>query len=339
MPADGEAGNPSEVVCRVRRVRTERFQRRAERLRPSHAVVDLDREHPTAGEFMSRILRELKIRFYKQPTIRSYRTILGNFLRWFGNRPHLITREDVRCYLEVLVDGGAGSSWVSVHISAIRTAFDKMCGRSVTLGLQTPRKAKRLPVVLSPQEVTRLLEAAPSLRDKLLLGLMYATGMRVSEVVKVRYRDLDFHRRIINVWQGKGRTDRQVMLPMSFEPVLKGLASAYDADEYLFPGERAGRHLSPRTVRRVMARAVQIADIRKAGHPHSLRHSCATHLFENNTDVRRIPKLLGPAKLETTTIYTKVATKSNEAVQSPLDVLAQARREQRPKRWAECVRS
>ena len=302
-----------------------------DRWQPLHAVVDLDGEQPTASEFMSRILRELKIRFYKQPSIRSYRTILGNFLRWFGNRPHLITREDVRCYLEVLVDGGVGSSWVSVHISAIRTAFDKMCGRSVTLGLQTPRKAKRLPIVLSPQEVIRLLEAAPSLRDKLLLGLMYATGMRVSEVVKLRYRDLDFNRRVINVWQGKGRTDRQVMLPLSFEPVLKGLASAYDADEYLFPGERVGRHLSPRTARRVMARAVQIAGIRKAASPHSLRHSFATHLFENNTDVRRIQKLLGHAKLETTMIYTKVAARSTDAVQSPLDVLAQVQREQRPK--------
>jgi site-specific recombinase XerD len=300
-------------------------------LRLSHAVVDLDGEQPTAGEFIGKILREMKIRFYGVKSIRNYRTVLNGFLRWFGNRPDLITREDVRCYLEVLVDGGASSSWVSVHLSAIRTAFDKMCGRSVTLGLETPRKPKRLPIVLSVQEVIRLLEAAPSLRDKLLLGLMYATGMRVSEVVKVRYRDLDFDRRVITVWQGKGRTDRQVMLPLSFEPTLKGLAGAYDADEYLFPGERAGRHLSPRTVRRVMARAVQIAGIRKAAHPHSLRHSFATHLFENNTDIRRIQKLLGHAKLETTTIYTKVAARSTAAVQSPLDVLAQVRRDKQPK--------
>ena len=206
-----------------------------------------------------------------------------------------------------------------------------MCGRSVTLGLETPRRPKRLPVVLSPQEVVRLLEAAPSLRDKLLLGLMYATGMRVSEVVKVRYRDLDFDRRIITVWQGKGRTDRQVMLPVSFEPVLKGLTTANDPQEYLFPSVRAGRYLSPRTVRRVMARAVQIAGIRKAAHPHCLRHSFATHLFENNTDIRQIQKLLGHAKLETTRIYTHVAAKSTEAVESPLDVLARVQRQKQPK--------
>ena len=100
----------------------------------------------------------------------------------------------------------------------IRAAFDKMCGYTVTLGLQSPRRGKRLPVVLSAEEVTRLLQAAPSLRDKLLLGLMYATGMRVSEVCRLKWRDLDFDRRVVNIWEGKGRTDRQVMLPVSFEP-------------------------------------------------------------------------------------------------------------------------
>ncbi len=231
-----------------------------DRLRLSHAVVDLDGEQPTAGEFIGKILREMKIRFYGVKSIRNYRTVLNGFLRWFGNRPDLITREDVRCYLEVLVDGGAGSSWVGVQLSAISTAFDKMCGRSVTLGLETPRRPKKLPVVLSPQEVVRLLEAAP-----------------------------------------------------------------------LFPSEKARRYLSPRTVRRVMACAVQIAGIRKAAHPHSLRHSFATHLFESNTDIRRIQKLLGHAKLETTTIYTHVAAQSTQAVESPLDLLARVQRQKQPK--------
>ena len=206
-----------------------------------------------------------------------------------------------------------------------------MCGRSVTLGLESPRRPKRLPVVLSPEEVIRLLEATPTLRDKLLLGLMYATGMRVSEVVRLRYRDVDFDRRVINVWQGKGRTDRQVMLPESFETALSGLTKAHEPDEYLFAGRRPGRHLSPRSARRAMARAVQIAGISKAAGPHSLRHSFATHLFENNTDIRRIQKLLGHAKLETTTIYTRVAARSNEAVVSPLDVLKRARQRRGPK--------
>jgi integrase/recombinase XerD len=157
------------------------------------------------------------------------------------------------------------------------------------------------------------------------------TGMRVSEVVRLRYRDVDFDRRIINVWQGKGRTDRQVMLPRSFEAALGGLSQAHGPDQFLFIGRRPGRYLSPRTARRAMARAMQIAGIAKAASPHSLRHSFATHLFENHTDIRRIQKLLGHAKLETTTIYTHVAVRSNEAVISPLDVLAKAKQCLSPK--------
>jgi len=156
-------------------------------------------------------------------------------LRWYGGPPHRVTREDVRWFLLYLVDAGVGSSQVSTHLFAIRIAFDKMCHRQVTLGLTTPRRPKKLPVVLSVEEVQRLLEATPTLRDKLLLGLMYATGMRVSEVVRLRWRDVDFDRRLVNVWQGKGRSDRQVMLPKTFEPLLARLSEQFAGEDYVFP--------------------------------------------------------------------------------------------------------
>ena len=298
-----------------------------DQLAPSKAVVDLDGRQPAGPEFIQSIVRELRIRFYKQKTIHSYRNCLIRFLRWFGSPPHLITREDVRCWLEALVVGGASASTVSIHLSAIRTAFDKMCGRQITLGLQTPRRRKRLPVVLSENEVKRILEAAPSLRDKLLLGLMYATGIRVSEVVRLRWRDIDFERRIVSVWQGKGNTDRKVMLPTSFAPLLQEMSDRFRPDEFVFPsgGERKGRYLSPRTAQRVMARAVRIAGIGKRATPHSLRHAFATHLLENGTDIRFIQKLLGHAKLETTTIYAKVAVLKQQTVESPLDRMTKSR--------------
>ena len=292
-------------------------------------MVDLDRQRPTAAEFVRAIQREMKIRFYQQRSIKSYRKCLEAFLRWCGRPPHQITKEHVRCYLEVMVDGGAGSSWVGNNLSAIRTAFDKMCGRSITLGLQTPRRPKRVPVILSSKEVIRLLESAPKLLDRLLLGLMYAAGLRVSEVVRLRFRDVDFDRRLITVWQGKGRTDRQVMLPESFEPVLRGLAAAYEGNDYLFPGVRNGRHMSPRTAQRVMQRAVAISGIRKRATCHSLRHSFASHMLANGTDIRHIQKLLGHARLETTTLYAKVTVIPKRAATSPLDVIEQHHKQQR----------
>jgi site-specific recombinase XerD len=241
-------------------------------LAQSHAVVDLRRERPSPEAWLSRIVRELRLRFYLPRTIKAYRLALEGLLRWFGQPPHELTREDLRDYLELLVDGGAGASWVSVHLSAVRTAFDKMCGEEVTLGLMTPRRASRLPVVLSGPEVLHLLEAAPALRDKLLLGLMYATGMRVSEVVRLRWRDLDSERGVINVWQGKGRKDRQVMLPESFAPLLKRAAVGARADGFVFPSPESNRHLSPRAAQRVMACAVRLAKIGKHATCHSMRH-------------------------------------------------------------------
>jgi site-specific recombinase XerD len=263
----------------------------------------------------------MKIRFYQPKTVKAYRNALRQFLRWYRGRPHQVTREDVRCYLEFMVDGGAGSSWVGVNLSAIRTAFDKMCGRDVTLGLESPRRPKRLPVVLSTKEVMRLLGAAIMLRDKLLLGLLYATGVRVSEVVRLRWRDIDFDRRCINVWQGKGRKDRLVLLPLSFETLLKSLSANAEADDFLFPSSQPRRHLSPRTVGRVMQRTLEIAKITKRATPHSLRHSFASHSLTNGMDIRFIQKLLGHMHLETTTIYTRVALPNHRSMQSPLDVM------------------
>ena len=131
---------------------------------------------------------------------------------------------------------------------------------------------------------------------------------------------------MINVWQGKGRCDRQVMLPQCYDVLLRELSRECGPEDFLFPGERRGRHLSPRTAQRVMQRAVQIAGIRKQATPHSLRHSFATHSFENGCDIRRIQKLLGHVRLETTTIYVKVARPSDESrMTSPLDQLYRVR--------------
>jgi hypothetical protein len=162
-------------------------------------------------------------------------------------------------------------------------------------------------------------------RDKLLLGLMYATGVRVSEVVRLRYRDVDFDRGFIRVVQGKGRRDRDVMLPQSFAPLLQQLRSLHAGEAFLFPSpENPTRHLNPRTAQRIMHRAVSLAAIVKDATCHSLRHSFATHLLESGTDIRFIQKLLGHLRLETTTLYTKLATLKAERGVSPLDLLTRA---------------
>jgi integrase/recombinase XerD len=298
-------------------------------LAPTHSVVS---GKVLTSDFLEIIKRELRIRFYQPNTINNYVSALTRFLKWYARPPHSVGREDVREYLELMVDGGASFSHVGVALSAIRTAFDKMCLRQITLGLVMPRKGKKLPVVLNTTETRMLLEAARTLRDKLLLSVLYGTGMRVSEVSRMRWADIDFERRVIRVTLGKGRKDRDVLLPDYLVPLLRSAAAVFGsagsssvaADDFVFVAEgqrKDGRHLSSRTIERVVSRAVDLAGLSKRATPHSLRHSFATHLLESGTDIRFIQALLGHANLETTTIYTKVSVLKQTSIASPLDQL------------------
>ena len=287
-------------------------------------AVDMRDQSLSNADFVKTIRQELKIRGYHANTIKCYSSAIGSFLDWGGIHFSRLTRAHVREYLEFLVDAGLTGTTLGSHLTAIRTCFDKFCMIDITLGLMTPRRPKRLPVVLSKNEVVRLLETAVSLRDKLLLGLMYATGMRVSEVARVKFSDIDFDRNLINIWQGKHSVDRQVALPESYRELFRTLADPADGRTYLFPSTqspgRSERHISSRTIQRIMARTVQLAKIGKPATPHSLRHSFATHCFEDGCDIRRIQKVLGHASLDTTTIYVHVARPEGSAsLPSPIN--------------------
>ena len=292
------------------------------------AVVDLATDSVSIFAFLKAIRREMRIRFYSPHSIKAYLHALSSLLRFTGLEPGQICREHVREYLEYLVDCEDGAETVSLHLSAIRTAFDKMCFRDVTLGLVTPRRSKKLPTVLNKDEVRRLLQAAVSIRDSLLIGLMYATGIRVSEVCRVRLEQIDFERNIILIESGKGRKDRQVMLPDSFRALLLRLVQERASGRgFLFPSNDKrrsadSRHISTRTVQRVVSATARLAGISKQVTPHVLRHSFATHSFENGCDIRRIQKILGHTHLETTTIYIRAARpEATRSIPSPIDSL------------------
>lgn len=189
-------------------------------LAAEHAVVDLRRD-PPAGIFLKNVIREMRIRFYRTNSISNYKSALKGFLRWYSGSLAQVTKEDIREYLDLLVTGGASASQISVTLSALRTAFDKFCQSRCTVGLVTPRKPKRLPVVLSKSEVQQLISAGTSFRDKLLMSILYATGLRVSEVARLKWRDLDFDRNQIRVVGGKGDKDRTVMLSDQLRPLLR----------------------------------------------------------------------------------------------------------------------
>ena len=288
------------------------------------AVVDPRDQSTTNDTFLKKIHRELKIRNYAPNTVKVYGSAIRTFLDWAGLHFSCLTREHVCEYLEFMVDAGLTGTTLGTQLTAIRTCFDKFCLTDITLGLVTPRRPKKLPVVLSKEEIVELLEAAISLRDKLVLGLMYATGMRVSEVARAMFKDIDFDRNLINIWHGKHKVDRQVALPKSYRELLRSLVDQAGRNPYLFPSEqgdgRSKRHLSTRTIQRVLERTLKLTSIQKAATPHSLRHSFATHCFEDGCDIRRIQKVLGHANLETTTIYVHVAKPDDSgSLPSPID--------------------
>ena len=280
-----------------------------------HSIV---RGRPDIDEFLRVAKQELKIRAYRQSTIKNYLSCLRCFLDWFGGKPHKVTRESVRAFLELLVDGGAQPMTIAGYISCLRTVFDKFCGRDVTIGLSTPRRPKKLPIVPSRNEVLQLIDAACCFRDKLLIGLLYACGFRVSEVAKLRWQDLDFDRNIITIRNGKGAVDRWVVLPNSYRAVLSELSKQSNG-EFVFPGARANRYVSARTVERMVAKTKLRAGIKKPITPHCLRHAFATHLLEDGSDIRLVQKMLGHRDINTTTIYTRTANFQNRQAVSPID--------------------
>lgn len=274
-------------------------------------------------QFLNEVVKELKIRGYSPRSIKTYHSQLIAFFRWSAVLPNRVSRELVRNYLVFLAESGASRAKLSGALSAIRTAFDDFFCRAVTIGLATPKTRKRLPVTLDQSEVRRMIDACVSLRDKMLISLVYATGMRVSEVAKLKWADFDFARNVVLVRQGKGAKDRQLAMPESFRGLLETLSKHSSPEDFVFRSEdsRDGRHLSARTIQRVVKRVAEIAGIRKNVTPHVLRHAYATHLFESGTDIRLIQKLLGHANLDTTCIYIKVARQAEESVASPLDQL------------------
>ena len=184
-----------------------------------------------------------------------------------------------------------------------------------------PRREHHLPVVLSPGEVGRLLRKVRNPKHRALLMLLYSAGLRVGELVRLTPADLDVERGLLRVRRGKGRKDRYTLLAQRAVEAVRVYQDAFPTDRWLFPGARAGRHLTPRSVQRVVKSAAGAAGIEKKVTAHTLRHSFATHLLEGGTNLRIIQELLGHQSARTTQIYTHVARSVIESVRSPLDNL------------------
>jgi integrase/recombinase XerD len=270
-----------------------------------------------------RMIEDMSIRKLAAKTQHDYVQRVREFAAFLGRSPDTAKSEDVRGFRLYLASSGAGTSKINATVSALRFFFNVTLDRpGLAKHLAFMYEPRRVPVVLSPEEVARFLEAAPGIKYKAALSVAYGAGLRVSEVVALRVSDIDSERMMLRVEQGKGRKDRHAMLSPVLLALLRDWYRVARPQGWLFPGQNPVSPMSTRQLTRACHAAAQAAEITKRVTPHTLRHSFATHLLEQSIDIRVIQVLLGHAKLETTALYTRVATNTIREVTSPLDRIA-----------------
>ena len=271
-------------------------------------------------EFLEKLKVELKIAKNSEYTIRNYTRANSDLLNFIKKEPEQITESDIKLFMAEKLSDKCPTS-VILSLAAMRYAFTSMLKTDPTADIKRPKREKKLPSVLTKEEVKNLIKCLDAKKSSLMVSLMYASGLRVSELINLKVNDLAFDEGIGRVNRGKGKKDRIFNLPVSILPALREQADhqRQGGKEYLFSGPK--EKLSSRNVQKIVNRAARKAGINKDVHCHTLRHSYATHLLEQGVDIRHIQILLGHSSISTTELYTHVSTEQLKKVRSPLDSL------------------
>jgi site-specific recombinase XerD len=272
------------------------------------------------------MLEELQRRNYSSETTRAYLFAVKDFAGYFGKRPDMLGQEHLRQYqLHLLNDRKLAVETVVVRISALRFFFVKVLRRPYReIDLVYPKRPERLPVILSEEEVARLIESAITSYHRVILMTLYGTGLRREELCRLKVTDIDSQRMVVHVRQGKGNKDRDVTLSQRLLEVLRAYWKWRKPKTYLFPSlyrKRPEQPIDSKTVWHAVRKAARRAGIKKKVSPHLLRHSWATHLLERGTDLKTIQVQLGHVDLEATTIYLHLSQRHIQALNNPIDAL------------------
>jgi site-specific recombinase XerD len=283
---------------------------------------------PAISPLRQRMIDDMRMRKFGEKTQLDYVRAVRNFTKYLGRSPDTARVEDLRNYQLHLVDHGISPASLNSAISGLKFFYNVTLDRGdLVAKMQPVHMPRKLPVILSREEVGRLIAAAGNLKHQTALALAYGTGLRVNEVVTLKVGDIDSQRMTLRVEQGKGQKDRYAMLsPVLLERlrvwwrVARAQGKMLDGG-WLFPGLNPIRPLSARQLNRAIHTAADEAGIEKHISMHSLRHAFATHLLEQKVDIRLIQVLLGHKKLETTALYAQVATEILREIFSPLEML------------------
>ena len=288
--------------------------------KPISPAIRLPEKFPASWE--AKLETELRSRKYSPRTLEAYVYYNRLLCRTLQKTPEEIRSNDITRFLFTIEKRrDYSSSSMNLAISALKFFYNIIFNNVEIVVQRRPRQDKRLPTVLSKEEIKEILVAEKNLKHRLLLMLAYSSGLRVSEVVRLKRHDIDMGRKAMFVVSGKGRKDRYTMMSDAAIMTLEMYYSQSDTNEWIFPGMYPANHLSIRTAQRIFEKALKKANINKNSSIHSLRHSFATHLLESGTDIRYIQELLGHSSIRTTERYTHVARRNIANISSPLDTI------------------
>jgi site-specific recombinase XerD len=270
-------------------------------------------------EIINLMERELSRRNYSLKTIKTYNYSLNNFFNFVKKDFKKINKQDINAYFYYLADKNISGSTINVNLNAIKFFYQEILNKKLTIKIKYSKVPKKLPLFLTQDEIIKLIDNIENNKHKLMIKLLYSSGLRVSELLNLKVRDFDFENDYGWVRQGKGNKDRIFVIAISLKQDLIDYVKDLDYDSFLFTSYN-GR-MSVRTIQEIIKKATKRSKINKKIHPHSLRHSYATHLIENGYDVSSVQSLLGHKSLETTMIYLHIAPKRFINVKSPLDNL------------------
>jgi len=286
-------------------------------MRSKYNVFYLNNEVFVMKHYLQMMRDELRLRNYSPKTIKNYLRCVESYFCFKRSEFMQFDEDSLRKFLLIEKDRGLASQTLNLYINSVKFFYVNVARCDFKFMIKYAKRPKKLPVVLSHCEVLTLIDGICNKKHKLMISLAYGAGLRVSEVVNLKIGDIDFIRRVIEIRMAKGNKDRITLLPLVIASEIKSFITGRDNGDYLFESERGGK-LSTRTAQKVFVCALNRSGINKSATFHSLRHSFATHLLENGTDVRYVQALLGHQNIRTTQIYTKVTNTAIRNIESPL---------------------
>lgn len=272
---------------------------------------------------LEKLETELRLRGFSQTTLNTYVFQVKKFMEYSKKPVSKIKEDDIKLYIAYLLSEKRSKSSINLALSCLKFYFNEILEKDIVNKIKAPKMDKKLPKILTKNEIKNILASIKNIKHKVLIKLMYSSGMRVSEAVSIKVNDFVLDEKIAFVRAGKGEKDRMVILSDSLiKDIKEYLETRENESEFLFTGY-SGKHISTRQADKILKKAAFDAGINKNVFCHSLRSSFATHLLEEGTDIRVIQELLGHANLATTQRYTKVSRKQLKDVVSPLDRISE----------------